>query len=103
MEALRRSSPVPIEIISIRDGLDGYFSLDEQKIVIREGMSEVQTVSAVLHEIAHSKLHNYVINQEAAAANDDTAEQTKPKDRNTKEVEALCPQFQNAYDYQNTT
>lgn len=58
MEALRRSSPVPIEIIPIRDGSDGYFSLDKQKIAIREGMSEVQTVSAVVHEIAHSKLHN---------------------------------------------
>ena len=58
MEALRRSSPVPIEIIPIRDGSDGYFSLDNQKIAIREDMSEVQTVSAVVHEIAHSKLHN---------------------------------------------
>lgn len=58
MEALRRSAPVPIEIIPIRDGSDGYFSLDNQKIAIREGMSEVQTVSAVVHEIAHSKLHN---------------------------------------------
>ena len=58
MEAMRRSAPVPIEIIPIRDGSDGYFSLDNQKISIREGMSEVQTVSAVVHEIAHSKLHN---------------------------------------------
>lgn len=58
MEALRRSSPVPIEITPIHDGADGYFSLDKQKIAIREGMSEVQTVSAVVHEIAHSKLHN---------------------------------------------
>lgn len=58
MEALRRSATVPIEILPIRDGSDGYFSLDKQKIAIREGMSEVQTVSAVVHEIAHSKLHN---------------------------------------------
>lgn len=58
MEALRRASPVPIEIIPIRDGSDGYFSLDDQKIAIREGMSEVQTVSAVVHEIGHAKLHN---------------------------------------------
>ena len=58
MEALRRSSPVPIEIIPIRDGSDGYFSLDDQRIAIREGMSEVQTVSAVVHEIGHAKLHN---------------------------------------------
>lgn len=58
MEALRRSAPVPIEILPVRDGSDGYFSLDKQKIAVREGMSEVQTVSAVVHEIAHSKLHN---------------------------------------------
>lgn len=58
MEALRRSAPVPIEIKPIADKADGYFSLDNQKITIREGMSEVQTVSAVVHEIAHSKLHN---------------------------------------------
>ena len=58
MEALRRSAPVPIEILPIRDGSDGYFSLDKQKIAVREGMSEVQTVSAIVHEIAHSKLHN---------------------------------------------
>ena len=37
---------------------DGYFSADHQKIAIRQGMSEVQTVSATVHEIAHSKLHN---------------------------------------------
>ena len=58
MEALRRSSPVPIEIKPIADKADGFFSLDKQSITIREGMSEVQTVSAVVHEIAHSKLHN---------------------------------------------
>ena len=37
---------------------DGYFSADHQKIAIRQGMSEVQTVSAAVHEIAHSKLHD---------------------------------------------
>lgn len=58
MEAPRRSSPVPIDIKPIRDGSDGFFSLDNQSITIREGMSEIQTVSAVVHEIAHSKLHN---------------------------------------------
>ena len=58
MGALRRASPVPIDIKPIRDGADGFFSLDTQSITIREGMSEIQTVSAVVHEIAHSKLHN---------------------------------------------
>lgn len=58
MEALRRSSPVPINFQPLYDGSDGFFSLDKQSITIREGMSEVQTVSAVVHEIAHAKLHN---------------------------------------------
>ena len=58
MEALRRASPVPINFKPLQDGSDGFFSLDSQSITIREGMSEVQTVSAVVHEIAHSKLHN---------------------------------------------
>lgn len=58
MEALRRSSPVPIDFQPLTDGSDGFFSLDSQSITIREGMSEVQTASAIVHEIAHSKLHN---------------------------------------------
>jgi len=58
MEALRRSSPVPIDFKPIADNADGFFSLDDQSITIREAMSEIQTVSAVVHEIAHSKLHN---------------------------------------------
>mgnify|MGYP003226662457 FL=1 len=58
MEALRRASSVPISIKPIADNADGFFSLDDQSITIREGMSEVQTVSAVVHEIAHSKPHN---------------------------------------------
>ena len=79
MEALRRSCNVPIEIMPIHNGSDGYFSLDKQKITIREGMSEVQTVSAVVHEIAHSKLHNIRKDEETEAP---------AKDRRTEEVEA---------------
>jgi len=58
MEALRRSAPVPITFEAMAVDTDGYFSADHQKIAIRQGMSEVQTVSATVHEIAHSKLHN---------------------------------------------
>ena len=58
MEALRRSTPVPITFEAMAADTDGYFSADHQKIAIRQGMSEVQTVSATVHEIAHSKLHN---------------------------------------------
>ena len=58
MEALRRSAPVPLSVEPMAANMDGYFSPDQQRIAIREGMSEVQTVSAAVHEIAHSKLHD---------------------------------------------
>ena len=57
LEAVKRSADVPITFEKISNA-DGYFSLTEQKIVIREGMSEAQTASALIHEMAHSKLHN---------------------------------------------
>ena len=58
LEALRRSAPVPIEFETMAENMDGYFSSEQQRIAIREGMSEVQTVSAAVHETAHSKLHD---------------------------------------------
>ena len=58
LEALRRSAPVPIEFEAMAANMDGYFSPDRQRIAIRKGMSEVQTVSAAVHEVAHSKLHD---------------------------------------------
>ena len=48
----------PIEFEPMAADTDGYFSSDQQRIAIREGMSEVQTVSAAVHEVAHSKLHD---------------------------------------------
>ena len=58
MEAIKRSSPVPIIVEPMQQNMDGYFSLSEQNIHLREGMSEVQTVCAAIHEITHAKLHN---------------------------------------------
>ena len=87
MEALRRSAPVPLSVEPMAADMDGYFSPDRQRIAIREGMSEVQTVSAAVHEIAHSKLHNYAKAQEEAVRAGDK-EPPKKKDRNTEEVEA---------------
>ncbi len=58
MEALKRSASVPLAFEAMASDMYGYFSRDEQRIAIREGMSEVQTVCAAIHEIAHSKLHN---------------------------------------------
>lgn len=84
MEALYRASPVPVSIEPITPSTDGYFSLTEQSITIRAGMSEVQTVCAAVHEIAHAKLHNY------ATANNQSeqSEETPKNDQRTKEVEA---------------
>ena len=79
MEALRRSSPVPVEFKPLSADMDGYFSPKSQSITLREGMSEVQTVSAAVHEIAHAKLHNYGLQQAA---------ERRHKSRNTEEVEA---------------
>ena len=87
MEALRRSAPVPLSVEPMAANMDGYFSPDRQRIAIRAGMSEVQTVSAAVHEIAHSKLHNYAKAQEEAVRAGDK-EPPKKKDRNTEEVEA---------------
>ena len=84
MEALRRSSPVPVEFKSLSAEMDGYFSPKSQSITLREGMSEVQTVSAAVHEIAHAKLHNYGLQQVA---------ERKAKSRNTEEVEAESISF----------
>ena len=60
VEALKRSSPVPISFEKMPPDTDGAFHIKGQKISIREGMSEVQTVAALVHEITHAKLHNAV-------------------------------------------
>lgn len=88
MEALRRSSPVPMEIKPIRESMDGYFDPETQSITLRDDMSEVQTVCAAIHEITHAKLHNYEKERLAVAAGDKDQEPPKPKDRYTEEVEA---------------
>lgn len=88
MEALRRSSPVPLAFEAMKPNTDGYFSEKDQRIAIRSDMSEVQTVAAAVHEITHATLHNYEQARLDAAKEDETAEPPKPKDRNTEEVEA---------------
>ena len=89
MEAIKRSSPVPIIVEPMQQNMDGYFSLSEQNIHLREGMSEVQTVCAAIHEITHAKLHN--------------ADAEDQKSHKVEEIEALCSHYQNAQDYQNTS
>ena len=87
MEALKRTSTVPIKVEHTEKNVDGFFDLTNQSITIQAGMSEIQTVCAVIHEIAHSRLHNYDHMTELA---DDGETLLAPaeKDRHTEEVEA---------------
>lgn len=87
LESLKRSSPVPIDFKPLQSNLDGYFSPRDQAITLRENMSEVQTVCATVHEIAHAKLHDYA-NQPAVEVEEGVFEEPEHKGRRTEEVEA---------------
>ena len=87
MEALKRISTVPIKVEHTEKNVDGFFDLTNQSITIQAGMSEIQTVCAVIHEIAHSRLHNYDHMTELAE-DGETLLAPAEKDRHTEEVEA---------------
>ena len=85
--ALEKTSPVPIGFEKIEGGAHGYYHLEDKRIAIDEGMSELQTLKTAIHEIAHAKLHDIDLN----APKDE-----QPRvDRRTREVEALYSAFQN--------
>ena len=78
--ALEKTSPVPIAFENIEGGSHGYYHLEDKRIAINEGMSELQTLKTAIHEIAHAKLHDIDLN----APKDE-----QPRvDRRTREVEA---------------
>ena len=79
--ALEKASPVPIAFENIEGGAHGYYHLEEKRIAIDEGMSELQTLKTAIHEIAHAKLH--AIDKDAPAT-----EQADRPDRRTREVQA---------------
>lgn len=91
IEALKRTSAVPINFATLPDGTDGYYHLKEKTIVIREGMGEVQTISTIVHEIAHSILHDYEMQKLDQQGED--APPIEKKNRNTEEVEAESVSF----------
>ena len=91
MEALRRTSPMPISFASLAPDTDGVCSFTKQTISIREGMSQVQTVCATVHEIGHAVLHDREKDRLSAAAGN--ADPPKAKDKNTMEVEAESVSF----------
>ncbi len=74
-DALVSLSPVPVHVEPVPREANGYFSHAEQRIVLRPGLSQIQALKTLVHEIAHAKLHAPVEGQE-------------PKDRHEKEVEA---------------
>ena len=78
--ALEKASPVPIAFEQITNGANGYFSLTDKRIAIKEGVSELQAVKTAIHEIAHAKLHDVDLNA--------PPEQQNRVDRHTREVEA---------------
>ncbi len=78
IHAVEAVSPVPIEMEEIAGESKGYFDWETRRIAVQENMSESQTLKTMIHEVAHSKLHNKEVEQDEQAR----------KDRNTKEVEA---------------
>lgn len=77
-EAIKRMSPVPIEFKQIRDGANGYYHLQDKKIAIREGMSQIQNIKTAIHELSHAMLHD----------KDNGIEKENLPDSRTREVEA---------------
>lgn len=76
-EALKQTCPVPINFEDIKSGAKGYYQQIEKRIVIQDGMSEIQTVKTLIHEMAHQKLHAIPEDKKEAM-----------KSRSSKEVEA---------------
>ncbi len=78
LAAIKEVVPVPISFEQIDSGAKGFFHLEENRIVVQEGMSEAQTVKTLLHEASHQALHS----REAMAGSDEK------KSKNQKECEA---------------
>ena len=87
--AIATSTPAFLVEAGLRhNNMDGFFSPTAQRIAIRQGMSEVQTVCACIHEMTHATLHNYEKQRVEAAAGDPSKEPPKPKPHQIEEIEA---------------
>ena len=58
VKAVEKASDVPINFIGIAGSAKGYFNVANNEISVARGMSESQTLKTLIHEIAHSVLHN---------------------------------------------
>ena len=83
MEAVMKVSPVPIRFDDIPGEARGYYDNAAKEIVIRKGMSEIQTIKTAVHELAHSICHDRDLLQAAG----------EKKDRVTMELEAESVAF----------
>ena len=81
VQAIRNISPVPVGFEEM-EGKDGYYHQVEKRIAINENMSETQTMAAMIHELAHAKLHALDPNNLKESA------KARGKDQRTMEVEA---------------
>ena len=78
MDAMRAVSPVPIRFDAIEGEAKGYYDSVKKEIVIKEGMSELQTMKTAVHEISHARLHD----------KDTMLAKGGLKDQRTRELEA---------------
>lgn len=78
MDSIKEVAPVPIKFESWDKAKKGHYNLVDKEIVIKSGMSDLQTVKTAIHETAHSILHK---------------DQAHVKDSATMEVEAESVAF----------
>lgn len=57
LHAIQEISPVPVSFEKIQSGAKGYYDDKNIKIVVNEGMSELQTLKTLIHETAHARIH----------------------------------------------
>ena len=83
MLAIGKAAPVPIGFEEMPAGVNGFFSRAERRIAIRPGMSQAQTVKTAIHELAHSRMHDF----DMSLPTEDLP------DRGTREVQAESVAF----------
>ena len=57
MHTIQDISPVPVSFEKIQSGVKGYYDDKHVKIVVNQGMSELQTLKTLIHETAHARIH----------------------------------------------
>lgn len=75
IDVLVKASPVPVAFEDFDSDANGYFSTDENRIVVKPSLSEAMKIRCLIHEIAHSHL-------------DSKTSEDKAVDAHTREVRA---------------